>query len=275
MEINEPDHSAADTGGLTRDIPMGKLAGRVALITGAGSGIGSATARRFAREGARVFLVDVDEARVSAVSAEIGEAADWKAGDHCRGDDNRRVIDAALERFGALHILYNNAGVAEPGGVSDIDADVFKRVLAVNLVGPFLLTQAALPALKESAAREGASILFTASAQAIMVRPGFAAYGASKHGLAGFIGSVALELAPTGIRVNGICPGPIDTPLLRKLAVASGDEEEFMTRFRTGIPMQRLPELDDVAAAAVFLSSDEARMITGIMLPVDGGLTAR
>lgn len=255
---------------------MGRLDGKVALITGAGSGIGAATARRFAREGAQIMLADIRADLAEAVATEIGEAAAWIVADHCREDQCGKAVARTVDRFGALHVLHNNAGIPQHGGLDAIPADEFRRVVDTNLVGPFLMAQAALPILRESV-RDGAnaSILFTGSIQSLMVRAGYTAYAASKHGIGGLVGSIALELAPEGIRVNAVCPGPIDTPLFRDIARKSGDEEKHMATFRAGIPMRRMVEVEDVAAAAVFLSSDEARMITGIMLPVDGGLTAR
>lgn len=252
------------------------LRGKVALITGAGSGLGAATARRFVREGARVFLTDIAEERVRALADEIGEAASIATCDHTDPAHCARAVAGALDAFGALHVLHNNAGIPQHGGLEAIPPDEFRRVVDTNLTGPFLMTQAAIGPLREAAGRgENASVLFTASIQSLMVRAGYTAYAVSKHGVAGLVGSIALEYAPLGVRVNALCPGPVDTPLFRDIARKSGDEEAHMENFRKGIPMQRLVAMEDVAAAAVFLSSDEARMITGVMLPVDGGLTAR
>jgi NAD(P)-dependent dehydrogenase (short-subunit alcohol dehydrogenase family) len=252
------------------------LNGKVALITGAGSGIGAAAARRFVQDGAQVFLTDIAGDRVRALAAELGDRSAWGVADHCQEGACRDAVEAAVAAFGRLDVLYNNAGIPQSGGVESIPPDEYRRVIDVNLVGPFLMTQAAIPALR-TAAGEGrnASILFTASIQALMVRAGYTAYAASKHGVAGLVGSIALEYAPIGIRVNAVCPGPVDTPLFRDIAIKSGDEEGHMAKFRAGIPMQRFVTVEDVAAAASFLCSDEARMITGVMLPVDGGLTAR
>lgn len=255
---------------------MTKLAGKVALITGAGSGLGAATARRFAQEGAKLFLTDIREERVSALAREIGPNAAFGLCDHTDEDQCAAAVSAALKAFGALHVLHNNAGVPQHGGLEDIPADEYRQVIGTNLIGPFLMSKAAIGPLKEAAKRgENASILFTGSIQSLMVRAGFTAYAASKHGVAGLVGSLALEYAPLGLRVNAVCPGPVDTPLFRDIARKSGNEEAHMETFRQGIPMKRMIGQEDVAAAAAFLASDDARMITGVMLPVDGGLTAR
>lgn len=249
---------------------------KVVLITGAGSGIGAATARHFVAAGAQVFLTDIAGERVEGLANELGQSAAWAACDHCSETECAAAVAAAVAYFGGLDVLYNNAGIPQTGGVEAISPDEYRRVIDANLVGPFLMTQAAIPALRQTAEAGGnASILFTASIQALMVRAGYTAYAASKHGVAGLVGSIALEYAPVGIRVNAVCPGPVDTPLFREIAVKSGDEEAHMARFRAGIPMQRFVTVEDVAAAAAFLCSDAARMITGVMLPVDGGLTAR
>lgn len=254
---------------------MTRLSGKTAIITGAASGIGAATARAFAREGANVLLVDLSD-KVAAVAEEIGETAAWSVGDHTVEADCAAAVATAVDRFGGVDVLHNNAGVPQQGGVEDIAADEFRHVIAANLTGPFLMTKAAVPALKATAAAGGnASIVFTGSIQSLMVRAGFTAYAASKHGVGGLVGSIALEYAPVPIRVNGVCPGPCDTPLMREIGRREGDEEAFLERFAAGIPMKRLVGLEDVANAVVYLASDEARMVTGVMLPVDGGMTAR
>jgi NAD(P)-dependent dehydrogenase (short-subunit alcohol dehydrogenase family) len=255
---------------------MHRLTDRVFLVTGGGSGIGEACARRYAAEGARVAIADIDETAAREAAARIGGRAAFIRADHTVRSDNEAAVAFTVATFGALDVLHNNAGVPHRGAIQDCDEASLRRVVEVNLIGPFLMTQAALPALRRAArARGGAAILFTASIQSIMVRPGFTVYGASKHGLAGLIASLALELAPEGIRVNGLCPGPVDTPLFRRIVAAAGDLESGIAAFRDSIPMRRLVKMDDVAAAAAFLASDEASMITGALLPVDGGITAR
>lgn len=256
---------------------MAELDGKIALITGGGSGIGAATAGAFRQAGAKVLVTDIDEAAGRRVADAMGEAGLFVRGDHRDRADNERAVARAVEAWGGLDILFNNAGAPAQGPIETIDDATLERVLGINLIGPYRMSQAALPALRARAG-EGRTpcILFTASIQALMTRPNFTLYGASKHGLGGLIGSLALELAPEGIRVNGLCPGPVDTALFRASAIAvDPDVDKAMARFRSGIPMGRLITVEDVAEAAVFLCSDRARSITGAMLPVDGGITAR
>ncbi len=255
---------------------MARLDGKVVIITGAGSGIGAATARRMAQDGASVMVTDIVADKARAVAEAIGGAAKWAVLDHCDYAQCGEAVRQTVAAFGGLDVLHNNAGVPQQGGVEAIPPEEFRRVVEANLSGPFLMAKAAIPALRERAGTgANVSILFTASIQSLMVRAGFTAYAASKHGVGGLVGSMALEFAPVPIRVNGVCPGPADTELLRDIARRTGDEDGFLTRFTAGMPMKRLVTVDDVAAAAAFLSSDDAAMITGVMLPVDGGMTAR
>ena len=252
---------------------MGRLDGKIALITGSASGIGAATARRFIAEGCQVMLNDINEAKGAALARELGANAAFIQGDHCRPAENERMVAATVNRFGALDILYNNAGIPQRSPLDQLEENVLRQLMDVNLIGPFLATKAAIPALRKSAAAKRAPcILFTGSIQSIMVRPNFTAYGASKHGILGLMSTLALELAPDGIRVNAVGPGPVDTPLFRSIVQAGGGD---IGTFRDNIPLKRLITPEDVAAAAVFLCSADASAITGVLLPVDGGITAR
>ncbi len=256
---------------------MGRLKGRVALITGGASGLGAATVRRFVAEGARVVIADINDAAGESLAAELGDAVCYAHADHTKRDENEAAVRLAVERFGALDILHNNAGAPFSGKFTDVDEATLRRITDINLIGPFLMSQAALPALRESRARQagGAVILFTASLQAIMARPNFTPYTTAKHGIVGLVRGLALELAPENIRVNCICPAATDTPMLKDfLPGMAGDWDEAKERFRQTVPLGRMAEPEDTANAALFLASDEARMITGIALPVDGGTTA-
>jgi NAD(P)-dependent dehydrogenase (short-subunit alcohol dehydrogenase family) len=252
---------------------MGKLDGKVALITGGASGIGAATARRFIAEGSKVMLSDINGDKGEALARELGAQVAFVKGDHTKPDDKGRMVAATVDKFGSLDVLFNNAGMPQRSPLDQLEEQALRQLMDVNLIGPFLASKAALPALRKSAAaKRGPCILFTASIQSIMVRPNFTAYGASKHGVAGLMSTLALELAPDGIRVNAVAPGPVDTALFRSIVAAGGGDIET---FRGGIPIKRLITPEDVAAAAVFLCSADASAITGVLLPVDGGITAR
>ena len=253
------------------------LAGKTALITGGASGIGKAMAERFHAAGAAILIADLNSDAAAATAASLGKAADHIRIDHTQEADCQAAVQKARDRFGSLDLLLNNAGMPSQGALSNLSYEDIQQVLAVNVLGPMAMAKAALPALRESAAagREPA-MLFTASIQSLMVRPNFSLYGTSKHAITGMVGSLALELAPQGIRVNAVCPGPTDTPLFRTIAAkVQPDFDRAVEQFRAGIPLGRLIAPEDVADAALFLCSAMARSLTGVMLPVDGGLTAR
>ncbi len=256
---------------------MRRLEQRVALVTGAASGLGEATVRRFFEEGARVIVADINEERGRALVDELGSAAFFVHCDHTRRLDCVRAVDETLNRFGQLDILHNNAGGPFAGSFESVDDETIERVMNVNLIGVFRMTQAALPALRESAASHpaGAVILFTSSLQGLKARPNYSVYTVAKHGIVGLVKSLALELAPANIRVNAVCPTVTETPMLEKfLPGMAQSKEEARARFRASIPLGRMPEPVDTANALLFLASDEARMITGVALAIDGGQCA-
>jgi len=255
----------------------GRLRGRVALVTGAASGLGRAVATRFVAEGARVVVSDIADEAGKAVVAGLGDAAAYVRCDHTSTAECEAAVAFARERFGALDIVHNNAGGPFTGPFEKVDDAQLERVLHVNLFGVLKMTRAALPALRESGARNpaGAALLFTSSLQGLKAKPNFSLYTVAKHGIVGLVRSLSLELAPQNIRVNAICPTVIETPMLAAfLPGMAGDRDEAMRRFRATIPLARMPEPEDVAAAALFLASDEARVVTGIAMPVDGGQMA-
>ena len=252
---------------------MARLDGKVALITGAGSGMGRAAAELFAREGARVVITDVvDDAGAGAVQAiqEAGGQATYVRADVSQWDDCVAMVRATMDAYGALHVLYNNAGVfpADDGGVLDTSESTWERVMDVNLKGVWLGCKAGLPAMLESG---GGAIVNVASFVALMgAATAQIAYTASKGGVLAMTRELAVEYARQGIRANALCPGPIETPLLEELL----SDPARRARRMVHIPMGRLGRAEELAKAALFLASDDASFMTGAALVVDGGITA-
>lgn len=256
---------------------MNRLLAKVALVTGGGSGLGEATVRRFHAEGAKVVVADINDHRGQALANELGGNAYFVHCDHTQREDCSHAVAATLRHWGQLDILHNNAGGPFAGSIESADDETLQRVISVNLIGVFKMTQEALPALRQSGSinAAGASILFTSSLQGLKARPNFSVYTAAKHGIVGLVKSLSLELAPSNIRVNAVCPTVTQTPMLEKfLPGMSIDNEQALMRFRSSIPLGRMPDPIDTANALLFLASDEARMITGVSLAVDGGQTA-
>lgn len=250
-----------------------RLEGKVAIITGAGNGFGEATARRFVEEGCRVVATDIRADNSQSLSADLGDACVFVQGDHCSDADNRRVVDTAIGRWGKIDILFNNAGIGWTGDFDATDDALLERMLDTNLKGPWRMTQAALSALRHSAAdkpQEGSVLLFTSSGLGLYGFKQSSAYATSKHGVIGLMRSLAHELGPQNIRVNAICPGIADTAVGRGTS-AWGSPEKVFERLRLGTPLQRLIEPIDVANAALFLACSEGRSIHNVTLRVDGG----
>jgi NAD(P)-dependent dehydrogenase (short-subunit alcohol dehydrogenase family) len=250
-----------------------RLKDKVALITGAGSGIGREAALLFAREGASVVVAEVadDAGRQTAADIEkAGGRAHFVHADVSRGDDARGMIEEAEKKYGRVNVLFNNAGVFPDadGSVLDTDEDTWDFVLRVNLKGIFLGCKYGIPALLRAG---GGSVINTASFVALMgaATPQIA-YTASKGGVLALTREVAIEFARKGIRVNALCPGPVDTPLLQQLFSDPARRERRLVH----IPMGRLARADEVAKAALFLASDESSYINGATFTVDGGITA-
>ncbi|MGP6169644.1 SDR family NAD(P)-dependent oxidoreductase [Microbacterium sp. A204] len=246
-----------------------RLQNEVAIITGGGSGMGRAGAIRFANEGASVVVVDLNEAAAQETAALV-EAAAGKAiavsADISTLEGNQKAVDAAVEAYGKLSIFWANAGVADAvGPLANASEDRFKLMNAVNVIGPWNGAKAAMPELAKA---EG-SFLITASLSGLKARPGNAAYSATKGAAVHLVRALAVEFAPH-VRVNGIDPVATETPMQQ--VFTPGDKEaEMKPKIIAGVPMGRLAQPEDIANAALFLSSREASMITGHNLPVDGG----
>lgn len=245
----------------------GRLAGKVAIVTGAGSGFGEGIAKLYASEGASVIVADLNGDAASRVAGEIGASAHAVTADVGRRADAEAMCRAARERFGGLDILVNNAGYTHRNGsLMEVDEDTFDRIFQVNAKAIYLATQAAVPMLK---ARGGGVILNTASTAGLRPRPGLTWYNASKGWAITATKSMAVELAPDNIRVNALCPVAGETGMLSLFM--GEDTPEKRAQFVASIPLGRLSQPRDIANAALWLASDEADFITGVALEVDGG----
>jgi NAD(P)-dependent dehydrogenase (short-subunit alcohol dehydrogenase family) len=251
----------------------GFVAGKVALVTGAASGIGLATAVAFGREGAQVLLCDLDAARGDAAVAEVEKAggrARFLRADVTREEDVAAAVRGAVEAFGRLDCAVNNAGTTGAMGlVPDCSLEEWSRTLAVNLTGVFLCMKHEIPVMRDQG---GGAIVNVASGAGLIPVPGLSAYCASKHGVLGLTKTAAQENARTGVRVNAVCPGVTDTPMLRASMDASpAVEKMILSSAVTG----RLGRPEEIAEAAVWLCSDRASYVSGESMLVDGGTVGR
>ena len=260
---------------------MARLEGKVAVITGAMGGIGRAAAKLFVEEGARVALVDIDEAALQETAQSIGEEnASYTVADVTQPEQTQAYINDAVNRWGGVDALLANAGIEGTlSPISDYPIDVFDRVMAVNVRGVWLGIKYAVPVMRE---RGGGSIVITSSTAGIGGSPEMSAYNTSKHAVIGLMRCAALEGAPLGIRVNTVNPAPIETRMMRsieEMRVAAMDDarvtvEVAKQSFADRIPLQRYGDPEEVARMMLFLASDDSSFCTGGVYMVDGGRSA-
>jgi 2-keto-3-deoxy-L-fuconate dehydrogenase len=248
-----------------------RLAGKVAIVTGAGSGIGRASALRFAREGARVVVVDLDggaaEGTAREIAAETG-AAIAVGGDASREDDVARLVQRTVQAFGTPTVLLNSAATSSFGTLEESSSQELDRVLRVNVGSAWVCARAVIPSMRDAG---GGAIVNMSSITALVGAPGMAAYSTSKGAIVTLTRTLALELAEQGIRVNCICPASIDTPMLQASFDRQPDPPAARARNVKRHPLGRLGTPEDVANLALFLASDEASFITGATCVIDGG----
>ena len=249
-----------------------RLSDRVAIVTGAGSGIGAASAIAMAREGARVVVVDLNDGAAKKTVAQIEQAGGQAAlarADVSRAADNQAVVEQAVARWGRLDVFFANAGVPQwKTDIEEVDEKTFDQIFAVNVKGVWLGAKYALPVMKK---QQRGVFIVTSSTSAIRPRPGGQTYASSKGAVITLTKALALECAPHGVRVVAIAPVATHTPMLPTFMNKVEIDEEGLRRYIATVPLGRLNEPQDLANAAVFLASDYAAMITGSCLEVDGG----
>ena len=253
--------------------PSYDFSGQVAFVTGASSGMGLATARAFAAAGAAVTLADVNDDALQAAQAELRGAGHRALAVHCDVADEQQVADAVaatVDTFGSLDLAYNNAGIQSPAtDAADETAEMFDRVNDINLRGIWASMKHELIQMRQQGS---GAIVNCSSLGGLVGLPGRAAYHASKHGVVGLTRSAALDYAPRGVRINAICPGTIETPMVSQM-IASGDLDP--AEAAANQPIARLGTAEEIAAAVLWLCSPGASFVVGVALPVDGGYTAR
>jgi 3-oxoacyl-[acyl-carrier protein] reductase len=244
-----------------------RLKDKVAIVTGGGLGFGEGIAKLFAAEGARVLVADIDGARAERVTDEIGQAARASVADVAKGPDFARLVEETLKAFGRLDVVVNNAGISHKNQpLLEVDEATYDRVFAVNVKSIYWSAQHAVPVFRRQG---GGCFVNIASTAGLRPRPGLTWYNASKGAAITMTKSMAIELAPDRIRVNAVCPVIGETGLTSTFM--GGDTPELRAKFVATIPLGRMSLPRDIAAATLFLASDEAELLTGVALEVDGG----
>lgn len=261
---------------------MKRLEGRIAMITGSGSGMGRASALTFAAEGAHVLVVDLNGDAAEATAEEIRQDGGQASGYRCDVSDvasMHQLFDEVERDHGLLHVLYSHVGIPGAAGVDGVTEDDWNLSIDVNMKSAFFSAQLALPLLRKADGK--GSIIFTASTTGIVGSPFSPLYSMAKGGVVNFGRALAVHTATQGVRVNVICPGPIDTPMLPIFFGRPGTrgethlDDELQGFIANAVPMQRPGTPDEIATAALFFASDDSSFVTGAVLPVDGGFTAR
>ena len=255
-----------------------RLEGKLAIVTAAASGMGRAGCELFAAEGATIAAIDINQNAVAELVDTIrhkGGTAYPIVADLRQKSECERAVREAVERMGGLQLLWNHAGIPGPSGIENLNYDEYDQTMALNVDSCVVMSGAAIPHIR---AGGGGSILFTASSSGLVGSMFSPVYSASKFAVVGLAKSLAVRLASDGIRVNALCPGITDTPMLRGFTSRDGSEEDHIKNSRImyeAIPMRRPGKPSELAQAALWLLSDEASYVTGCALPVDGGFTAR
>jgi NAD(P)-dependent dehydrogenase (short-subunit alcohol dehydrogenase family) len=255
---------------------MARLSGKIALITGGAAGIGLQTAHLFLKEGAKLALVDLDQADLDRAADALGQPEDVLtiAADVSSADATKAYVDQTVERFGRIDIFFNNAGIeGKVAPLADQKIEDFDKVIAVNVRGAFLGLQHVLPVMT---GQGGGSIINMSSIAGLKGSPNVAPYITSKHAVVGLTRAAAIEAAPANVRVNSVHPSPINTRMMRSLedGFSPGHGGEVKAQLEQSIPLGRYGEATDVANLVLFLATDESRFITGAQYPVDGGMAA-
>ena len=251
---------------------MGRLDGKACVVTGAGSGIGRATAHKLAEEGGRVVCVDIDSAAVEATAAEVGSGAIGVAADVSDRAAATGFVERCVEAFGTVDVLVNNAGVNLPGVFHEVPDETIERTLGVNVRGPIYACQAAIPHMLEAG---GGSIVNVSSVNGVVAEPYLAVYATSKGAVVMLSRGIALDYAKQGIRCNVVCPGWVDTPINYAHADMLGGLQHVYDTIDSFQPVGRPGEPQEIANVIAFLASDEASFMTGSVVLADGGMTAQ